>query len=247
VTVAVSRVAHGAPMPAASGLHTLSAALDREWRMLTGDAGAVARARSWAVVSPVHRLDDVLVACGYAAGPTGEDENAALVELVTLARHDELAGRVVVQRILPGLMGIARRRRVFERDAFDELVGAAWLTIRHARPGGKEHLAGHLVRDAAYRAFTAPGRRLSSTEIAVDPRTLDEEPFVERVAACEELAMLLADARASGVPSADLDLIRDLAVVGSPGRVAALRNVTPRTVRNHRDRATAHLRHVAAA
>ena len=121
------------------------------------------------------------------------------------------------------------------------------MTIRHAHPHGKEHVAANLVRDAAYRAFTAPGRRLSSTEIAVDPRTLDEEPYVARIGPCEELATLLADARTFGVPTTDLDLIRELATVGSPGRVAALRAVTPRTVRNHRDRATARLRRVAAA
>ena len=95
------------------------------------------------------------------------------------------------------------------------------MTIRHAHPHGKEHVAANLVRDAAYRAFTAPGRRLSSTEIAVDPRTLDEEPYVARIGPCEELATLLADARTFGVPSTDLDLIRELATVGSPGRVAA--------------------------
>ena len=103
------------------------------------------------------------------------------------------------------------------------------------------------MRDAAYRAFTAPGRRLSSSEVAVDPRVLDEEPAVEVLAAGEELAMLLAEARASGVPAADVDLFRDLAAVGSPGRLAEVRRITPRTVRNHRDRAAARLRRFAAA
>jgi hypothetical protein len=232
-----------APPPARS---TLSGRLDREWSVLAGDRAAVARARSWGVTSPVDGLDDLLVACGYG-GQRTDDQNAVLVALVRIARHDDLAARVVLQRILPGLIGITRRRRLFEHDAFEELVGAAWMTIRHCRPDGKVHLAANLVHDAAYRAFTAPGRRLSSTEIAVDPRTLDEEPAVVRVGPCEELAMLLADGRATGVPASDLDLIRDLAVVGSPGRVAAMRNVTARTVRNHRDRAAARLRRVAAA
>lgn len=233
------------PAPSVS-LTTLSGRLDREWAVLAADRTAIARARSWHVTSAVRHLDDVLVACGYGDSRT-DAQNEVLIRLTTLAHHDDLAARVVMQRILPGLIGITRRRRMFERDAFEELVGAAWLTIRHSRPDGKEHLAANLVRDAAYRAFTAPGRRLSSTEIAVDPRTLDEEPAVVRIGPCEELATLLADGRATGVPSTDLDLIRDLAVIGSPGRVAAMRNVTPRTVRNHRDRAAARLRRVAAA
>ena len=109
---------------------------------------------SWPVRS--RDLDDVLAACGFGVAHTAS-RNEALARLVTIARQDDLAARVVVQRLLPGLLGIARRRRAFEREAFDELLGAAWLTIRQARTAGREHLAAGLVRDAAYRAFTAPG------------------------------------------------------------------------------------------
>lgn len=229
-----------------SDRHALSARLDLEWRSLARTPAAVARAAGWHVAPSVRHLDDVLVACGFGVAHTPAT-NAALARLVVLARDDDLAARVVMQRILPGLIGVARRRRSFEVDAFEDLVGAAWLVIRRARPGDKEQLAANLVRDAAYRAFTAPGRRLSSTEIAVDPRTLDEEPSPDRTGPCEELATLLAEARAMGVPTADLDLFRELATVGSPGRVAARREITPRTVRNHRDRAAARIRRAAAA
>ena len=225
----------------------LSCRLDRQWRAVARDPASVARANAWGVMAPVALLDEVLTACGHGARQHDDDHNRVLVHVVALARDDDLAARTAMQRIVPGLLSIARRRRSFERDAFEELVGAAWVTIRHAHPAGKEHVAANLVRDAAYRAFTAPGRRLSATEIAVDPRTLDEEPYVARVGPCEELAMLLAEARLDGVPTADLDLFRDLAAVGSPGLLAALRDVTPRTVRNHRDRAAARLRQVAAA
>ena len=54
--------------------------------------------------------------------------------------------------------------------------------------------------------------------------------------------MLLAEARAAGVPTADLDLVRDLGGRRLTRPVAATRQVTPRTVRNHRDRAAARLR-----
>jgi len=227
--------------------HALSCRLDREWCAVARDRVAVARANAWRVVPPVARLDELLVACGHGARQHHDEHNRVLVDVVALARHDDLAARTTMQRILPGLLAIARRRRSFEHDAFEELVGAAWVTIRHAHPHGKAHVAANLVRDAAYRAFTAPGRRLSATEIAVDPRTLDEEPYVARIGPCEELATLLADARLDGVPAADLELFRDLAAVGSPGVLATLRHVTPRTVRNHRDRAAARLRQVAAA
>ena len=82
--------------------------------------------------------------------------------------------------------------------------------------------------------------------MSVDPKTLDETPATIVTSPCEELAVLLADARAAGVPASDLDLLRDLVQAGSPTIVAALRQVTTRTVRNHRDRATARLRTLAA-
>lgn len=243
VKVAVRVLAHGAAM--SCDLTVLSHRLDREWRLVRHRPDLLARADGWRVVPrPLTDLDDLLAACGFRVEHTTE-RNEVLARLAALAHHDDLAARIVLQRLVPGLIGIARARRVFEHDAFEELIGAAWLTIRHCRPEGKRQLAANLVRDAAYRAFTAPGRRLSATEIAVDPRTLDEEPAVDRTGPCEELAMLLADARACGVPTEDLDLFRELATTGSPGRLAALRRVTPRTIRNHRDRAVANLRRVA--
>lgn len=243
--VAVRVVAHRGAMSCDPTV--LSHRLDLDWRALRRRPGALVRANTWRVVPwVIADLDDLLGACGFRVTHTAE-RNDVLARLVTLAHGDDLAARVVLQRVLPGLIGIARTRRVFERDAFEELIGAAWLTIRRCRPQDKRQLAANLVRDAAYRAFTAPGRRLSSTEVAVDPHVLDEEPAVDRTGPCEELATLLADARAAGVPTEDLDLFRELATVGSPGRLAASRHVTPRTIRNHRDRAAANLRRVAAA
>ena len=129
----------------------------------------------------------------------------------------------------------------------EELVGAAWLSIRSCRTERQPtHVAANIVRDASYRAFIAPARRMSATEVAVDPKTLDETPAPIITSPCEELATLLADARRAGVPAADLDLVRDLVLAGSPSTVAADRHVTTRTVRNHRDRITARLRDLAA-
>ena len=113
-----------------------------------------------------------------------------LVRLVEIARTDELASRVVLQRVLPGLLAVVRRRRRPGRDgSFEELIGAAWLAIRSCRTDRRPpHVAANLVRDAAYRAFIAPGRRLSATEVSVDPRTLEETPATTVLSPCEELA-----------------------------------------------------------
>jgi hypothetical protein len=224
---------------------SLSRRLDREWRALARQPAAIAHANAWQVVDwHIGHLDELLRAAGFATPPSAA-ANAVLGRLVTIAHRDELAGRITLQRVLPGLLAIARRRRGYERDAFEELAGAAWLAIAGCRTEGKEHIAASIVHDAAYRAFTAPGRRRAATEVVVDPRTLDDTPSVEHLAPCEELARLLAEARARGVPATDLELVRQLADLGSTTKVAEARQVTARTIRNHRDRAAARLREIA--
>jgi hypothetical protein len=229
-----------------NGHALLSARLDREWRALRRDPAAVARAAAWRLADErFDDLDELLALAGYRSLHTPA-RNDVLLRLVALARRDELAARIVLQRILPGLLAVARRHRRGGEGPFEELLGAAWLAIRSCRPErGYEQVAAHLVRDAAYRAFTAPTRRLSATEISVDPHTLDETPAVRHIGPCEELATLLEEARACGLDDRDLELVRDLVDVGSPSRLAALRKVTPRTVRNHRDRVAARLLRVA--
>jgi hypothetical protein len=226
--------------------HVLSARLDREWRSLSRRPDHIARARAWGVTTtPFADLDGLLALAGYRLDHSGE-RNAVLVALVRRGGHDDLAARIVLQRVMPGLLAVIRRRGWSDDGSFEELVGAAWLAIRGSRAErAPEQIAANIVRDAAYRAFTAPRRRRSATEVSVDPKTLDETPAVHRVSACEELAVLMSDAIAAGLPRHDLELVRDLVTIGSPGRVATHRQVTPRTIRNHRDRATARLRRLA--
>jgi hypothetical protein len=228
--------------------HVLSARLDREWRLLRRRPAAVARALGWGVTDVAFDdLDELLALVGYHHPPAA-DRNDALVRLVEIGQDDDLAARIVLQRVLPGLLAVIARRRRSDDGSFEELIGAAWMAIRACRTErAPQQIAANIVRDAAHRAFVAPRRRMSATEVAVDPKTLDETPYVPRICAGEELATLLADARAGGVAAAHVDLVRDLVAVGSPGRLATARKVTPRTIRNHRDRATANLRQFAAA
>jgi DNA-directed RNA polymerase specialized sigma24 family protein len=152
----------------------------------------------------------------------------------------------VLQRLLPGLLAMVRRRG--DAGAFEELIGAAWLAIRSYRTDRRpERIAANLVHDAAYATFTAPRRRRSASEVAIDPRWLDESPAEVVVGPFEELVALLAEARADGLPDEDLELVGRLVRAGSPSALAAECQVTARTVRNRRDRATARLRQVALA
>ena len=227
----------------------LSDRIDRQWRALRCRRDVVATVRSWGVtVQPIADLDELLQLAGYRVAGTAE-HNAVLHRLVTVAKHDDLAGLIVLQRIMPGLLAVVRRRSAPDhRSSFEDLIGAAWMAIRgYSVERQRAHLAANLVRDAAYRAFTAPTRRRSATEVSVDPRVLDETPADDTVSSFEELATVVAEGRRSGMATTDLDLVRDLVRVGSPGVLAAERNVTPRTVRNHRDRVTAQLRRLALA
>lgn len=216
----------------------------------------------------VHDLDHVLVLAGYRVDilatrtqgaapvpsrelftvPSAVDANRYLHRLVELARTDELAGRIVVQRLLPGLLAIVRRRSVRGCDGLlEELLGAVWMSIRTMRLQPRsEHVAASLVYDATYRAFTAPRRRRSASEIVIDPRLLDDSPASATVSPCEELAEVIAAARCDGMTDGDAELVRQLLTLGSTTAVAAERKVTPRTVRNHRDRVTYQLRRAAA-
>lgn len=234
----------------------------------------LAQVSSWHLsADAVHDLDEVLVLAGYrvdvlatrthretgretkALGPTSwtipsaVEANDYLHRLVGLARHDELAGRIVVQRVLPGLLAIVRRRAAGGCEGrLEELLGAVWMSIRTMRLEPRsEHVAASLVYDATYRAFTAPRRRRSASEVVIDPRVLDDNPAAPRVSPCEELAEVIAAARCEGMTDGDAELLRQLLALGSTTAVAAARNVTPRTVRNHRDRITYQLRRATTA
>jgi DNA-directed RNA polymerase specialized sigma24 family protein len=223
---------------------SLSERLDREWNLIRTRPRVVARARAWGVTErPFVDLDGLLALAGHGTARTPE-ANAVLGRLVDIARGDELASRVVLQRLLPGLLAVVRRRGA--DGAFEELIGAAWLAVRtYPTDRRPERIAANLVHDATYAAFTAPRRRRSASEVAIDPRRFDDSPADDAVGAFEELARLLAEARADGLPDEDVELVRHLVRAGSPSVVAAECRVTPRTVRNRRDRAAARLRAVA--
>lgn len=225
---------------------SLSARLDREWNVLRCRPHLIARARTWDVTSaPFSDLAELLALAGHRTARTPE-ANAVLGRLVEVAREDDLASRLVVQRLLPALLAIVRRRR--SRTGLEELIGAAWLAIRAYRTDRRpERIAANLVHDAEYTAFIAPSRRRMASEVPSDPQLFDDRPADVVVAACEELAHLLAEARRSGIPDEDVEVVRQLVRLGSPAVVAVECRITTRTVRNRRDRAAAHLREVALA
>ncbi|MGB8862261.1 MAG: LuxR C-terminal-related transcriptional regulator [Ilumatobacteraceae bacterium] len=252
----------------------LLARLDREWRVLNERPAVLRRARSWGLGIELRSLEEVVAATGYwanrgqrlagegvapavlpapataSATTPARSANEVLRRLLLAARADDVAARVVLQRLLPGLIARARvwggRRPGGSVDAFDELLSAAWTVIREypveRRPS---HLAANLLRDSEYRAFQRARRRLLVHELT-DPNLLD---LPVEVATCIDVAEELAEvvALARSLTQADLRLI-ELLVQGRTAReVAASMSVSERTVRNHRDAVVHRLRAAAMA
>ena len=222
--------------------------LDLEWSRLRRSRSAIRHAAGWQIVeAPLGDLDQVLTAIGHCVPWTAENE-AAMRRLVLLAPHDELAARVVVQRLLPGLLAVVRRRRGQAEQVLDELLGALWIGVRTFNPSRRPGcIAASLIADADYRAFRLAWRRASSTERPTGLRPEDEMLAQPVESARQIVAGLLAEAEQVGVPVDDIVLIRRLLDEVPTVELARQLDVTPRTVRNRRDRITDRLREVALA
>ncbi len=233
----------------------LLARLDDEWAHLRTSRRALRTARGWAHTHPDHPLAVIVRDLGdlddlRSATQRGADgrrcDDEILLALVEVARGDELAGRVVLQRLLPALILHAVRYRSFNErsDPIGQVIPAAWLAIRsYDVDRRRRHVASSLISDAVFQAFRRPLRRRSCTEQVCAPSEFVATPCDDEPAtALDEFVTVLREAQQAGVPAVDLDLLRQLVRVGSPSGVARQRNVTPRTIRNHRDRAIDHVR-----
>ena len=245
------------PPPRAA--HHFTSRLDDEWKDLRCHRRSLRKARAWAMSAPddpltpilaeLTDLDDLLDATRGEPGRHGPDDTV-LLRLVEIARDDQLAGRIVIQRLLPGLIKRAAAYRSYydDIDPAEIIVPVAWLTLRrYDVDSRRRHVAASLLSDATFFAFRQPLRRLSTNEVARPPRAFLRTAAPSRPStAFEDLADVVRDAQAAGVPTYDLDLIRHLVRANSPGAVARERNVTPRTIRNHRARAIENVREALA-
>ncbi len=263
----LATLAHPAP-PAGTRPRTkpasgsISRHLNQEWYRLSTDPDTAARVSSWS--APLARYGDavtLLEAVGRDGGLPMAVADQLLAELVRVGRHDSLAVRIALQRVLPGLVGAAVRRAAGQRQRrqflFDDLVANAWLVIRtyplERRP---IKIAVNVLRDAEYLTCVRPARLRSATERPVHVRPesrqllpcgLDGRPE-DHADAASELAAVLADGVASGLGRRDVAMLGSVALGGwSAGEVAHRFAVTTRTVRNRRVSTTAALAALVAA
>jgi hypothetical protein len=159
--------------------------------------------------------------------------------MVMLARHDDLAARVVLQRMLPGLSACAKRHSTgfdSQLDALDELLTEAWMVIRSFSIERRDrYVIKNLLRDCEYRAFLRAKRRMLVQELT-DPSLLDRA--VEEDGSMAEpwnvVVELLDRAKAAGMSDADVTMVVTLLNTSTVKEAATALRVTDRTVRNRR-------------
>jgi hypothetical protein len=225
--------------------------LQREWNVLSYRRSAIARASAWQLTPrALSSLDELLVLTGLGDGPAHPASDETLRQLVKLARHDDLAARVVLQRMLPGLSNCAKRNADgfdTQLDALDELLTEAWTVIRSFPIENRDrYVIKNLLRDCEYRAFLKARRRMLVQEVT-DPADLDRAVEVDD-AADEPLAIivdLLGRARAVGMNDADVAVVVSLLNTSTVKQAAVALGVTDRTVRNRRESVVRQLRALA--
>ena len=222
--------------------------LGSEWRRLATAQHALRRVNSWGLPqSPVRHLDEVLSNAGFGLDPRDSVADRYLFLLVERAATDELAARIVLQRLLPSLISVARRRgRItvggFD-EAFTEILSHAWLLIRTYPTGRRPaKVASNLVRDSEYHAFVKPTRYQRYT---VQPCDTESMAHVADPHTDEPAALVLHDMLNRAEPTMtplSVTILRQLADGVTVEELAEMYGVQLRTARTWRRNAISELR-----
>jgi len=136
-----------------------------EWDRVARNPRAVRRANAWNLPGgPVEHLDQMVTRAGFGAARDCDASDTYLLALVRRAANDPLAAQVVLHRLIPAILSIARRRGRRHtggiEGAIGDLIAQAWLVITNypvqRRP---RKVASNLVRDIEYMEFVAGNRR----------------------------------------------------------------------------------------
>lgn len=227
-------------------------ALVDEWDSMNRRRSALRTANEWALVDwRIETLDDLLVAAGFGQAVDDSDGDHILWHLAALAEHDDLAARVVLQRILPPLFAIAKRRgRITQGGipaALDDVLAVSWMVIKtypHARRPAK--VAANLARDVEYAAFVRPARLRRVKEIPAELDGIRPSREVTTMPVDLEIALVLDEAESRGVASEHIELLRLFALGLNSGAIALQSNWSARTIRNRRRAAIDEVRRALA-
>ena len=236
-------------------------ALETEWGRLTYSPSALSSVNSWQLAETrFWSLDEVLQAAGYRGKKCDPVADQILAMIVRRAADDPLAARIALQRVLPPIVAIARRRGKLRSIGFDAALGLAlshaWEIIRgypiERRP---TKIAANIVRDIEYFAFVRDNRRRPLNEPLDDNRSYADMLYAtdlagrlmgragSTVAAAseDELAEVLYEARRSNVSERTMHILLELSTK-SIDDFAKSHGITPRTARTWRRDAVNELR-----
>lgn len=232
-----------------SGTSPLVRNLVNEWATLQCDQTALRKVNSWGLPGPhIKHLDEVLYRSGYSRSQKDSEGDQYLLQLVIRAADDDLATRIVLQRILPPLIAVASRRGRINvggfNDAIVDTVSNAWVLIRTypiiKRPA---KVASNLVRDSEYRSFVHKTR---VKELPTVPMTDNFEFLYEEADSERDAVEMLAELRSqvnAWTFSTKSRAMLDLLLGGVSQRDAAARyGVSLRTIRAWQHNALIELR-----
>ena len=229
---------------------SLSARLDREWARLARRPEVLGRVGSWHLTDlRFASIDEFLTLTGHRAEATREADEL-LGRLVAIAADDPLAVRIVLQRILPGLLAIVReeQQRDPSVDAFDLIVAEAWIAITRYRVDTRPtNIAARLLADARHRAFTCHRRRRVVQEVVTPRESMLEIVDEPEIAPFDEVVSVLSEARRSGLDDESVVTIREFLSHGSSRKVAGALSRTERAIRYRQHRAVTQVRRLVAA
>jgi hypothetical protein len=240
------------PPSLASIRHPVLRRLHEEWNVLARQPSALREVASWGLPIVIDSsLDELFLGYDTGNGLSSADNDPVFSAVARLASTSELAARIVLQRMLPGLCAASRRGvegSSGRHGLLDELIGEAWNTIRTINPERCDRFVIYkLVRTCEHLVLRKPHRRVA-TVVAL-PREKLERPAPERhVEPLEELTELLLLARnAGGLQPGDLELVA--AVLAAPNATSAAKQlrISARTLRTHRDQLAHRLRSLAVA
>jgi DNA-binding CsgD family transcriptional regulator len=219
-----------------------------EWNWLRRRRDLVERAQDWQLVEGTLTDLDQLVGAVHHTTIASERERR-LHRLIEIGTDDDLAIRILLQAFLPDLERLHRKRRAqgWSQVDFGDLLATGWIVIRTYNPRRRPaSLANSLVSDIDWQEYRAALRRKGDHHCTL-PTEFDRLADHTEPTAIEELSALLRDARAAGISPGDLELLRQMASGHRTVDVAESLGVTPRTIRNRRERVAAALRKVALA
>jgi hypothetical protein len=200
----------------------------------------------------------VLEVLGRFGDATDDLADERLAQVVTLATHDEFATMLVLHRILPALVAVARRRGgemlSNQQRAFGEILPHAWITIRtyplDRRP---HHVAAGLIRHIEYQAFVQQRRLRSAQEESVDSmliapgavglhgrRAGTDHPM-------DTVVAVIGEARTRGVDEADLSFALAWAAGADSRTLAETFGISDRMVRYRRNAVASRIRQALGA